>query len=72
MSHGQPSDERAPARAAVATATAIALLMVLWVFRLGGWSLLLVPLLGVWVVTVYLGAPLNAPIQFARLRRLRP
>lgn len=68
----QPSaDEHSPGRAAVAAALSVVLLIVLAnLTRMGGWAWVLVPLLAVWVATVYLGAPLNAPIQFHRLRRL--
>jgi hypothetical protein len=64
-------DERSPLRAAVAVAVSIALLVVLAnLTRVGDLWWILVPLLGAWVVTVFLGAPLNAPPQFWRLRRL--
>ena len=72
MSEPSP-DERSPGRAAVAVALSVVVLVVVAnLTRAGGWSWILVPLLVVWVATVYLGAPLNAPIQFHRLRRLRP
>jgi hypothetical protein len=67
------SDERSPGRAVLAAALSVVALVVLTTLtRTGGWALLLAPLLLVWVATVYLGAPLNAPIEFRRLRRLRP
>ncbi len=62
-------DERSPIRAATAAVLSVVLIILMWnLTRVGGWALLFTPLLAVWVVTVFLGAPLNAPIQFHRLR----
>lgn len=65
------SADRNPTGAVVATVISLVGLIVLWNIRLGAATLLLVPIFAIWVLTVYLGAPLGGPIEFRRLRQLR-
>jgi hypothetical protein len=63
---------REPGRALAAVALSILFLVLVWNIKLGAGSLFLTPVLAVWVLTVYLGAPLTGRVQLERLRQLRP
>lgn len=71
MTDHHPSTDRNPTGAALAAAISLVGIVGLWNIRLGAATLLLVPIFAVWVVTVYLGAPVGGPIEFRRLRQLR-
>ncbi|MDN5933050.1 MAG: hypothetical protein L0I24_18625 [Pseudonocardia sp.] len=65
-------DEREPLRALAAVAISIAILVLIWNIKFGAASLIVAPFLAVWVLTVFLGAPLTGRVQLERLRQLRP
>lgn len=71
MTGHAPCPDRNPTGAGLAAVTSLAGLLVLWNFELGAATLLLVPIFMVWILTVFLGAPLVGPIEFSRLRQLR-
>ncbi len=53
-------DPRSPTRALIAVGVGVVLLVLVWSVRAAGaWSLLLVPILALYVVNVYYGGGLN-------------
>lgn len=70
-----PDDPRSPTRALIAVGVSVALLVLVWSIRAAGaWTLLLVPVLALYVVNVYYGGGLNdSPIDgIQRFRNRNP